>query len=326
VYIRAPTCGSKYVEQRGRHAWFAARLGFEAMTVRPADPAERDGEDRRGATSSVEVAAVLGAVREDVRQTLRTAWLDPAVEAASLYPVFFTAAWSAIRPNVGKSFLALARRLRSDAVEVLRIGFDLPDLRKRLEGDLSDEEIRRIEESARAAHLITAKAQIVAHALHRAVRRERIPGTGREEPPIRRGVPEWQRWMSFQPAPQNTRPILDEVMSDLVLPAPPIPLRLLARWPSALATLWDELRPTVGSDAWRAGTWRLRRLVLAGISSLPHPVELQWTALRARGFTEEDRLQLADVLAAHDAAMPTQTLTSAFSWVAFGAPEIGVEG
>jgi len=297
------------------------------MTVRPVDSDERDGGDgKKGSNAPTEVAAILGAVRDDVRQTLRTAWLDPAVEAASTYPVFFTAAWSAIRPNIGKSFLALARRLRSDAVEVLRIGFDLPDLRKRLEGDLSEEEIRRIEESARAAHLTTAKAQIVAHALNRAVRKERIPGTGREEPPVRRGVPEWQRWMSFQPAPQNTRPILDQVMHDLVLPAPPVPLRLLARWPTALATLWDEMRPTVRTATWKAGTSRLRRLVLAGISSLPHPVELQWAALKAKGFTEEDRLQLADLMAAHDAAMPTQTLTSAFSWAAFGAPEIGVEG
>lgn len=297
------------------------------MTVRAADSDERDaGDGKDGSNTPVEVAAVLGAVRDDVRQTLRAAWLDPAVEAAAAYPVFFTAAWSAIRPNVGKSFLALARRLRSDAVEILRVGLDLPDLRKRLEGDLSDEEIRRIEESARAAHLTTAKAQIVVHALYRAVRRERIAGTGREEPPVRRGVPEWQRWMSFQPAPQNTRPILDEVMQDLVLPAPPVPLRLLARWPTALATLWDELRPIVRTRAWKAGTSRLRRLVLAGVSTLPHPVELQWTPLKARGFSEDDRLQLVEVLAAHDAAMPSQTLTSAFSWAAFGAPEIGVEG
>lgn len=297
------------------------------MTVRRVDSDERnEGDGKVGTNAPAEVAAVLGAVREDVRQTLRAAWLDPAVEAASTYPVFFTAAWSAIRPNVGKSFLALARRLRSDAVEVLRIGFDLPDLRKRLEGDLSEEEVRRIEESARAAHLTTAKAQIVAHALHRAVRMERIPGTGREEPPIRRGVPEWQRWMSFQPAPQNTTPILNQVMQDLVVPAPPVPMRLLARWPTALATLWDELRPTIRTATWKAGTSRLRRLVLGGINSLPHPVELQWSALRARGFTEDDRLQLADVLAAYDAAMPTFTLTSAFAWAAFGAPEIGVEG
>ncbi len=298
------------------------------MTVHPADAGEQGEQDNlmKGSSAPVKVAAVLGAVRDDVRQTLRTGWLDPGVEAAANYPVFFTAAWSAIRPNVGKSFLALARRIRSDAADVLRVRFDLPDLRKRLDGDLSEEEIRRIEESTRAAHLATAKAQIVVHALYRAVRKERISGTGREEPPVRRGVPEWQRWMSFQPASQDIRPILAQVVNEMALPSPPVPLRLLARWPSALARVWEELGPVVRSEAWKSGAIRLRRLVLAGMTTLPHPVELQWAALRARGFTEEERLELTDVLAAHDSAMPTQTLASAFAWMAFGAPEIGLEG
>ena len=63
-------------------------------------------------------------------------------------------------------------------------------------------------------------------------------------------------------------------------------------------------------------------LVLAGIGTLPHPVELQWAALSERGFGEEDRKRLADVLAAHDAAMPAQTLAAAYLWIVFGAPEI----
>ncbi len=298
------------------------------MTVHPADAGEQGEQEKvtRGSSAPVEVAAVLGAVRDDVRQTLRTGWLDPGVEAAANYPVFFTAAWSAIRPNVGKSFLALARRIRSDATDVLRVRFDLPDLRKRLDGDLSEGEIRRIEESTRAAHLATAKAQIVVHALYRAVRKERISGTGREEPPIRRGVPEWQRWMSFQTASQDVPPILAQVVNEMALPTPPVPLRLLARWPSALARVWDELGPIARSEAWKSGASRLRRIVLAGMTTLPHPVELQWAALRARGFTEEERMELTGILAAHDSAMPVQTLASAFTWMAFGAPEIGVEG
>ena len=298
------------------------------MTVHPADAGEQGEQEEvtRGSSAPAEVAAVLGAVRDDVRQTLRTGWLDPGVEAAANYPVFFTAAWSAIRPNVGKSFLALARRIRSDATDVLRVRFDLPDLRKRLDGDLSEGEIRRIEESTRAAHLATAKAQIVVHALYRAVRKERISGTGREEPPIRRGVPEWQRWMSFQTASQDVPPILAQVVNEMALPTPPVPLRLLARWPSALARVWDELGPIARSEAWKSGASRLRRIVLAGMTTLPHPVELQWAALRARGFTEEERMELTGILAAHDSAMPVQTLASAFTWMAFGAPEIGVEG
>lgn len=280
-----------------------------------------DGTSRTTAESA-DQASILGAVREDIRQTLRTGWIDPALDAAAANPVFFTAAWSAMRPNVGKSFIGLARSVRGGAADSVRSWLDLPDLRKQLDSELSREEFGRIEDCVRAAHLGTAKAQIVVHAFHRAVRRERIAGTGREEPPIRRGVPEWQRWMSLQPAPEAAHPILDEAGKAFASPSAPAPLRLFARWPAALQASWAELKRWVPTDRWRSARTKLRRMVLAGVGTLPHPVELQWTALSAKGFGEDDRMRLAEVLAAHDAAMPAQTLAAAFLWIAFGAPDI----
>jgi hypothetical protein len=281
-----------------------------------------------GVTDPVERAraagddAVAGAVREDIRQTLRTAWVDPAFEAAAAHPAFFAAAWSAIRPNVGKSFLVLARTLRADAADACRSFGNGADLRKRLSGDLSDEELRRLEDVARAAHLATAKAQIVVHALFRAARRERLGGTGREEAPIRRGIPDWQRWMSPQPAAPGA---IDPLAGSSGRDSAPTFLRAFARWPAAASALWEELRPAIATDGWASSTKLLRRRVLAGVASLPHPIELQWTALRERGFSEADRLSLADVLGARDASMPAQTLSAAFAWVALGEPEIGME-
>jgi len=272
-----------------------------------------------------EQAAVLGAVREDIRQTLRVGWLDPAIEAAAQNPAFFTAAWSAVRPNVGKSFLALSRALRSEAVESVRTWFDPPLVLKRLEDELAEEEIRRIEQSARAAHLAAPKLQVVVHAMYRAARRDRISGTGREEPPIRRGVPEWQRWMSFQPLQHDGHGVLEQAAEAFGPPVPPMPLRLFARWPAALDSLWDSLARLPGTRPWTETTSRLRRVVLAGITTLPHPVELQWTALKARGVTDDDRVGLQDVLAVWDASMAAQTLAAAAVWVMLGAPEVGVE-
>ncbi|TMK85920.1 MAG: hypothetical protein E6G44_05310 [Actinobacteria bacterium] len=269
---------------------------------------------------------MLGAVREDIRQTLRTGWIDPTLDAIAAYPVFFTAAWSAIRPNVGKSFLVLARSLRTEAADAVRSWVDVPDLRKRLDGELSEGEVTRIVECARAAHLVMAKTQIVVHGFTRAVRRERLKGTGREEPPVRRGIPEWQRWMSFQPAPERAQDVLQEAARLYSLPGPPAAFRLFARWPSALLAAWSELRLHLGGDDWKAASLRLRRMTMAGVSSLPHPVDLQWAALRARGFEEQDRVQLAEALGEHDAAMPAQTLTAAFLWATFGAPDVGSEG
>lgn len=273
-----------------------------------------------------QAAAVLGAVRDDVRQTLRCGWIDPVFDVAAGDPVFFTAAWSAIRPNIGKSFLTLARTLREESAgRVAEIG-SIPDLRKQLQSDLEEEELRRLEDCARAAHQVTGKVQLVVHALLRAVRRERISGTGREEPPVRRGVPEWQRWMSFQPNADGNAPVIEEILSSLSLPAIPASLRLFSRWPAALTTLWDELGPFTGKDEWSAGALSLRRTVLGGISSLPHPVELQWMALKERGFGEDERARLADVLVAHDAAMAHHSMIAAFAWLALGSPEVGSDG
>jgi len=287
-------------------------------------------EDRESARADAigpaNPSVVLTAVREDIRQTLRTGWVDPALEAAASNAVFFTAAWSAVRPNVGKSFISLARALRAEAADSAARLWEVPDVRKRLELELSEEELHRVEESARAAHLAMAKTQVVVHALYRTLRRERLPGTGREESPIRRGVPEWQRWMTFQPASESARLVLDEAVDQFGLPAQPTPLRLLARWPAALSALWRDLRPAWGTKEWTTAAGRLRRIVLAGMSTLPHPVALQWAALRARGFGEEDRLRLLETMAGHDAAMPSQTLAAAFAWQALGAPDVGSEG
>ena len=271
-------------------------------------------------------AVILAAVRGDVQDTLRIAWIDPVLEAATASPVFFTAAWSAIRPNVGKSFLSLSRALRTEAVGTVRSGpDDLPDLRKELEDEFSEGDLRRMEESATAAYLATAKTQIVVHALHRAIRGDRISGTGGEEPPVRRGVPEWQRWLAAQPTPDGAKATLDDAVRTLDVVSSPAALRVVARWPQVLSSVSAALKPIAREQAWLSGAGKLRRMVLAGISTLPHPIDLQWTALKARGFRDEDRVELSERLAAFDAEMPVHTLVAAFLWIAFGSPEIGSE-
>jgi hypothetical protein len=278
------------------------------------------------APDAAERSAELGVVREDIRQTLRMGWIDPAIDSVAAQPVFFTAAWSAMRPNVGKSYLALARALRTEAIQTVRSQFDLPDIRGRLTDALSEEELGRVEECVKAAHLATVKVQIVIHAFYRAIRRDRVRSTGREEPPVRRGVPDWQRWMSVQPASPEARSVLAEAGPAFGIPDPPAPLSLLARWPAALDIAWSELRERRVTDVWSEGASRLRRAVLGGIHALPHPIEPQWPALNARGFAEAKRVELAKVLAERDAAMPHLSLAAAFLWAAFGAPDIGPEG
>jgi hypothetical protein len=91
--------------------------------------------EERDRTSDREWAsAMLDAVRDDMRETLRTAWLDPCFDTLSTYPVFLTAAWSAIRPNVGRRFHLLARGLRERARRAVDSFGDPSDLRSALRG------------------------------------------------------------------------------------------------------------------------------------------------------------------------------------------------
>lgn len=303
-------------------------IGSSRHAGRPQGPAGSDTEasaalDGHGPPDP---ALILAAVRSDVQETLRMAWMDPALDAAAASPVFFTAAWSAIRPNIGKSFLNLCRTLRAEAVDTARSAVDSPsDLRKGLEEQFSDGELRHIEEAARAAHLGTAKTHIVVHALHRAIRGDRIAGTGGEEPPVRRGVPDWQRWLAVQPIPNAATATLDEARAALDLVSTPTALTVIAQWPTVLSSAWAELKPATRRELWKAGTGKLRRMVLAGVSTLPHPIDLQWTALKARGFRDEDRAELSDRMAAFDLEMPVHTLVAAFLWTALGGPEVAGE-
>jgi len=268
-----------------------------------------------------EAELLIGAVREDIRQTLRVAWVHPGIEVAAEHPVFLAAAWSAIRPNVGKTFDALTQTLATAAVELIRPMGPVPDLRASMGRLRSGPEIRRMVEAAVAAQFDAARNQVAVHLLSCAVRGESVAGTGAEEPAARRGIPDGQRWMAVARVPVAAGEFLGQAERVLDSPSAPPVLRLLTRWPEALETTWKQLRPLATGDAWRRSAVRLRWAVRAGVRRLPHPVAVQWRALRRRGFSEEDQAELRRVLVAHDRAMPANTLTAAFVWLAFGEPD-----
>ena len=90
------------------------------MTVSRVFSFEGDGQAPVKATATgAPHPAIVSAVKEDIRQTLRVGWIDPALDAVAAQPLFFTAAWSAMRPNFGKSFLMLARAVRTQAEDAV---------------------------------------------------------------------------------------------------------------------------------------------------------------------------------------------------------------
>jgi hypothetical protein len=283
---------------------------------------QRAGTSTRlpAAGSPSDVALLMGAVREDMRQTLRVAWLPPAVDAAADHPAFLAAAWSTIRPNVGRTYDAVSRGLLAEAVRSLRDMGQVPDVGAALARRRGEPEMRRIRLTAAAAQETAVRTHLAVHLLACAVRGEGTGGTGEEEPPSRRGIPDWQRWITVarEPVPAGAE-ALDRVRRAMGSVPPPA-LRLLAEWPDALTAAWRPLRPLVAGDAWRRAELRLRLATAEGARGLPHRVHLQWHALRRRGFSEGAQADLRRLLVAHERALPATTLTAAFVWLAFGAP------
>jgi hypothetical protein len=171
-----------------------------------------------------------------------------------------------------------------------------------------------------AAQFAAARNQIAVQLLTCAARGEAVGGTGEEEPPGRRGTPEWQRWMSapYPIALPSVR--LDQAVRAMGTPTAPSVLRLLSQWPDVLEETWAALRPMITDDGWNRAADRLRWVVRGGLRRLPHEVSLQWHAMRRRGFSEDDQADLVRVLTPHDRSMPASTLTAAFVWLAFAEP------
>jgi len=270
--------------------------------------------------------AVLYAVLDDLRNALGIAWLDPVFRGIAGDPIFVIAAWAATRPNVTKSFTESAVRLRKAALEHVRESLQPPDHRGLIRERLAGEDVERLARTVRALYQGLPKVYLVVQAWARLARRQRIPGTGREEIPARRGIPPWQEGVIVPgSAPPESLAMLEDVMDRLDVPGIPSSLFALSPVPTYLEEACGVIEDRVGSKGWADAVVSLRRSVTQGIESFPHPMDLQWDALAARGLSEERRLVLADQLRDGAAIMPVNLLIAAVLCVALGGPEPAVD-
>ena len=266
--------------------------------------------------------AVLYAVLDDLRNALGITWLDPVFRGMASDPIFVIAAWAATRPNITKSFTESAGRLRKLALDHVQKSLDAPDhlafVTDRLDADDTDRLVRTV----RALYHGLPKVYLVVQAWARLARRQRIPGTGREEIPARRGIPAWQEGVIV---PGSIPPESIDTIADITLrldvPSTPSTLIALAPLPEYLERACDDVDARIGTEPWNGGLVSLRRGVTQGIESFPHPMDLQWDALAARGLSEDRRLSLADQLRDAAAVMPTNMLIATLLCVALGGPE-----
>lgn len=272
--------------------------------------------------------ALLPAILDDIRATLRMSWVDPGMRSVSDYPEFFAAAWSATRPNVTRSFGAAAERLRGLAHSAFDGVPPAADHTSWIDRHLAPVERDRLVRTVHALNASGPKVLLVVQAWTFLARRRRIPGTGREEAPARRGIPSWQDTASAMPRliSEETEVVLNDVAARLEAPVVPQSLRALAAWPAYLEHAGRDVQKAARTPAWRGATGALRRGAVECLSWLPHPMELQWDVLGRRGVSESSREALAHHVTRLAAAMPTDILIAHHVWRALGSPEGPTEG
>jgi hypothetical protein len=250
-------------------------------------------------------------------------WVDPAIRAVSSNQVFLSAAWSATRPNITKSFAIGADRLRSAALATIRDSFPPADHREALELAIPSAERDRAQRTMLAIHCGAARVLLVVQAWAILARRQRIGGTGVEEPPAKRGVPTWQEGLVAPPrmvSPEAEALLDDATVALGVVSTPPV-LQTAALWPHYLEVAWRDLHPVVTGPQWQQSLLALRRVAAEVLRSLPHPMDLQWDVLSRRGLPEGEREPLADHLTALAAAMPVALLVAAYLAEALGTTD-----
>jgi hypothetical protein len=263
---------------------------------------------------------------DDIRATLRMSWVDPGIRSVTAHPDFFAAAWSATRPNVTRSFAAAAERLRRLAEEAVPRMPSIDHVAW-LESRLPPVDRDRLMRMVHALRTATPKVLIVIQGWAVLARRRRIPGTGREEAPARRGIPNWQDTLGFLQLvlPPETESSLEDAAARLSLSSVPSSLRALAAWPSYLEQAERDVHRAIRTRAWRDAVGALRRAAVDSLGWLPHLMELQWDVLARRGLTEGRREALADHLTSLAAAMPADILLAHLLWRAVGSPDGPVE-
>jgi hypothetical protein len=263
---------------------------------------------------------IVYAVLDDLRHTLRMRWVDPSIRSLSSNPMFLSAAWSATRPNVTKTFALGAERLRATSLDAIR-ELVAADLGGR-EPEPVPENDDRLPRTLQAIQCTTPRVLLVVQAWAILARRQRLPGTGSEEPPARRGIPVWQDGMTATASSVSpeAEALLDDATMALRTAVTPPALQAVAAWPPVLERAWRDLDRIASRPAWAAATMELRRLTAEVLRSLPHPMALQWDVLARRGLTEERRRALADHLSALAASMPACLLSASYlaDWVGVG--------
>ncbi len=256
--------------------------------------------------------AALRAAYEDTKQTLQAPWMGVVTMAFAHYPTFWRTLWSGVRPlALSAPFVDACARIRAEAeagAERLEAAGAPPASAVR-EGlgaagyaEAERDEIRALIETFSHGNppylLIATAARLLLEGEALSDARAAPPFVGRHGPAA------GARLTLMEPhhADAPTRALYEDVKTTLGLPFVNTDYRALARWPSAFALMWADLKPRLATPAYQTAVDAVHSRAVAEMRALPNPGALTPQAL-------------AEAAAADGAPAETAEVARLFQWL-----------
>lgn len=258
----------------------------------------------------------LRAVYEDTKSVLQVPWMGVVTMAFAHYPKFYDVLWNGMRKVAASSeFVTACKILRSTAeeeAEKLGINDIAPELRALGYADRELDEIRdQIEIFSHGNMpylLIATTARLLLEGIELSDRRQM---TQYSEP---HGPSGQTRLVLIEPhhADVPTQKAYEDIKQTLGLPFVNTDYRALARWPSYFALAWNDLRPQVGTDGYRASLASVHQTAISLIQTLPNPGVLNSRQLRSAAREDGSIEEITDVVRLFQWLLPGLVLNVAY--------------
>lgn len=254
------------------------------------------GQARTGTLPRIELRpeerapADIRAIYEEIKDRLGIPWLPAIFQAYAMYPPLLRLAWAELKPSVVTlDFRGDAREIRALAersmAAIYRPAYDRAQL-ERWQGD-----VHAILTLCETFNYGNPKLLICARAVSRGMEGRRT-SVERDEPDLRpdRPPPEEDKirhrrieMVDAVNPPAAVARIFDDIKQTLGLPLVNSDYRGLARWPEYFHHAWEDLRPTIQSEAYGRARQQVANAGDAAAEQLEEPVTLTPDILRRDG-------------------------------------------
>jgi hypothetical protein len=262
-------------------------------------------------------------VYQRIKETLQANVVNFVWRAFAAKPRFLEAAWDRLEPCVDRGFMEAAGGIRARAIERVRESQIIPDHRTLLGKDLHEavQELRVFLE-------VNPRLLILTSAMRMSWKGADVGGH-RQAVPTERAIPRWHPEISVKDGSVGKlKGVYSDIEETLDIPKPNTDFRALGKWPDYLAEAWNDLKPFIGSTAWKAVVksvdWNGKLAAIA----LPEQVRISASDPSELGLEPDEVEEVGSWITAFDTLLPPLIVNTSWLWLGMtgGVAAIETEG